>query len=243
MKIEVSRIFITAAIFLIAGSFPLGAQASSSPNELTIEQLFLKSVQAQVLREKAFTEDYSVKMSVLDDIDRMFKDNSIGDDNRAQIEFILEYLSLEGTGRMVREAKRQVNYFPDVRQKAVNLLGRLGGPDANRAIITVLLGDIEPVVKAEAAYALGTIGLNDNNATAEALSLAIDRENPAKPDNNFAFAVCLAFEKLSQKFPDAGGPVAFRALVKIAQGSYKRETRAKALQVLDTIGKLQSSKK
>ncbi len=243
MKTGMFRIVITAALFLISGSLCLSAQASSSSSELTIEQLFLKSVQAQVLREKAFSEDYSVKMSVLDDIDRMFKDNSIGNDNRAQIEFILEYLSLEGTGRMVREAKRQVNYFPDVRQKAANLLGRLGGPDANRALIAVLLGDIEPVVKAEAAYALGAIGLNDNNATADALSLAIDREDPAKPDNNFAFAVCLAFEKLAQKYPDGGGPNAFRALIKIAQGSYKRETRAKALQVLDTIGKLQSSKK
>jgi hypothetical protein len=237
MKTRVSITTIIALLFIMA-AVCVDAQDSkaAASKELTIEELFLKSIQAQVMREKAFSEDYEVKMSVLDDIDKMITDNSLGD-NAAQIEFVLEYLSMEGTSRTVREDRRQINNFPEVRRRASNMLGRIGGPDAVRALITVLLGDNEPMVKAEAAYGLGTIGLNENNEAVAALGFAIDKEDPTKPDNNFAFAVCLAIEKLGQKTQGTAGPIAYRALVKIAQGNYRKDVKAKAYQVLDVMGK------
>jgi len=129
-----------------------------------------------------------------------------------------------------------VNNFPEVRRRAANLLGRVGTPDAKNALVRVLLIDEEPVVKAEAAYALGVIGNNDNDEVVQALSFAYNKEDPSHPDNNYGYAMCLAIEKLAQK--SSGGlkdPAAYQILVKIAQGNYLRTVRTKALQVLDEL--------
>jgi HEAT repeat protein len=210
--------------------------ASSAPQkEITIEELFLQSVEFQILREKAFSGDYDVKMSTLDDLEKKVSDGSYKG-NDQQIEFVLEYLALEGSARTTREAGRLVNNFPEVRRRAANMLGRVGSEEAKNALIRVLLIDEEPFVKAEAAYGLGMIGKNDNNEVVQALAFTYNREDPSKPDNNFGYAMCLAIEKLAMK--TSGGikdPTAYQILVKIAQGNYLRTVKTKALQVLDEL--------
>ncbi len=230
-----SKILLMACAFLFAMalSIPLSAQKKTGDKELTIEELFLKSVEFQIVREKAFSEDYDMKMNALDDLDKKINDGSVGD-NAAQVQFVLEYLSLEGTARMVRENKRQINYFPEVRRRAANMLGKLGTPEAQKALINVLLGDVEPMVKAEAAYGIGSIGLNENNEATQAIAFAYDKEDPSKPDNNYAFAVALAMEKLGKK-SGVKDPAAYRTLVKIAQGNYIRSVKLKAMQVLESM--------
>ncbi len=230
-----SRILLVACVFLFAMalSIPLSAQKKTGDKELTIEELFLKSVEFQIVREKAFSEDFDMKMSALDDLDKKINDGSVGD-NAAQVQFVLEYLSMEGTARMVRENKRQINYFPEVRRRAAGMLGKLGTPEAQKALINVLLGDNEPMVKAEAAYGIGSIGLNENNEATQALAFAYDKEDPSKPDNNYAFAVALAMEKLGKK-TGVKDPAAYRTLVKIAQGNYIRSVKLKAMQVLESM--------
>ena len=211
----------------------LPAQAAGpATKEITIEELFLRSVEFQILREKAFSTDYDTKMEALDELDKKFTDGSTRD-NATQVEFVLEYLAMEGSGRTAREDGRLVNNFPEVRRRAANMLGRIGTPEAKDALIRILLIDEEPMVKSESAYALGIIGLNPNNETVSALAFAYDRENPAKPDNNFAYAVTLALEKLAAKNKGLKDPAAFRTLVKISQGNYLRTVKAKALQVLE----------
>lgn len=103
-------------------------------------------------------------------------------------------------------------------------------------MIRVLGIDEEPTVKAEAAYALGIIGNNDNNEAVQALVFAYNQEDPTKPDNNLGYALCLAMEKLGLKNKGAiKDPSAFQMLVKIAQGNYLRTVKTKALQVLDEL--------
>jgi HEAT repeats len=213
-----------------------GAQSGSqSSKEMTIEELFLKSIEFQILREKAASDDREIKISALDDLEKRI-DAGVSSSDAPQIEFILEYLALEGSGRISRENGHQINDFPEVRRRAANLLGRLGTEEARNALIRVLLIDDEPMVKAEAAYALGNIGMNPNDETVQAINFAFNMEDPTQPDQNFGYAICLAIEKLAQKTP--GGlrdPDAYRLLVKIAQGNYLRTVKAKALQVLDEI--------
>ena len=43
---------------------------------MTIEELFLKSVEMQILREKAFSDDYEIKISALDDLEKKVNDGS-----------------------------------------------------------------------------------------------------------------------------------------------------------------------
>jgi HEAT repeat protein len=226
---------VAVSLFLVLGS-SLSAQSPApvGQKELTIEELFLQSVEFQVLREKAFSEDYDVKMSALNELEKKITSGAVGD-SATQLEFILEYLALEGSLRVVREAGRQVNNFPEVRRKAVQLLGKLGGRDAMRALITVLLGDREPTVKSEAVYGLGVIGLNENNDAVQAIAFALSREDPAMPDNNFGFAIALAIEKINQKTGGIKDPAAYQTLVRLAQGNYIKSVKTKALQVLDEM--------
>ena len=56
--------------------------------------------------------------------------------------------------------------------------------------------------------------------------------NPAEPDNGFAYASVVAIERIAQQNNGITDPAAFEALIKIAQGSYYRSVRNKALQVL-----------
>ena len=214
-----------------------GTQAASQggSREMTIEELFLKSIEFQILREKAASDDRDIKLSALDDLEKRI-DAGLSSSDAAQVEFVCEYLALEGSGRISRENGHKINDFPEVRRRAANLLGRVGTEEAKDALIRVLLIDDEPMVKAEAAYALGNLGMNQNNETVQAIEFAYNMEDPTQPDQNFGYAISLAIEKLAQKTP--GGlkdPDAYRLLVKIAQGNYLRTVKAKALQVLDEI--------
>jgi len=234
---RVSTRFAIAAILCASAALVLPAQEKkpATTKEMTIEELFLKSVEFQVLREKAFSDDYEMKMNALDDLEKKIADGSAGA-NDAQAGFVLEYLALEGSARLNRENGRVVNYFPEVRRRAAGMLGRLGTEDAKNALVRVLLIDDEPMVKAEAAYALGVTGINQDNEVVQVLAYTYDHEDPTKPDNNFAYAIVLAIEKLSQK--TSGGltdPAGYRTLVKIAQGNYIRTVKTKALQVLDEL--------
>ena len=236
------RAIAIAAAFLLGAVLALPAQqsgaaapTSSAKKEITIEELFLKSVEMQILREKAFAEDYEIKMSALDDLEKKVNDGSYSA-NDQQVQFVLEYLSMEGSARTTRQAGHLVNAYPEVRRRAASMLGRLGTEDAKNTLVRVLLIDEEIVVKAEAAYGLGVIGRNQNNDVVQALAFAYNKEDPTKPDNNFGYALCLAIEKISQK--NAGGikdPAAYQMLVKIAGGNYLRTVKTKALQVLNDL--------
>ena len=242
-----------AAAFFLFPAFLLSAQDATQPGgqagaqsgtqaasqggsrEMTIEELFLKSIEFQILREKAASDDRDIKLSSLDDLEKRI-DAGLSSSDAAQVEFVCEYLALEGSGRISRENGHKINDFPEVRRRAANLLGRVGTEEAKDALIRVLLIDDEPMVKAEAAYALGNLGMNQNNETVQAIEFAYNMEDPTQPDQNFGYAISLAIEKLAQKTP--GGlkdPDAYRLLVKIAQGNYLRTVKAKALQVLDEI--------
>ena len=99
---------------------PLSAQAQE--REQTVEELYLRNVELQILREQAFGGDRGTKMAVLDEVEKKVKDGSADKDYL----FILEYLSMEGILRQEREAGRLTNYYPEVRRRAANLLGRSG---------------------------------------------------------------------------------------------------------------------
>jgi hypothetical protein len=236
MRTSVVRCATVAVLVSLASVLPAQERKAGASKEITIEELFLKSIEFQILREKAFSEDYDVKMGALDDLDKKISEGSIGD-NTAQVEFVLEYLAMEGSGRTARESGRLVNNFPEVRRRSANMLGRIGTEAAKDALIRVLLIDEEPMVKAEAAYALGVIGMNDDNEVVRVLAFTLDREDPSRPDNNFAYALALAIEKIVQKQKSAVDPAAYRTLVKIAGGNYLRTVKTKALQVLDQLKK------
>jgi hypothetical protein len=103
----------------------------------------------------------------------------------------------------------------------------------------VLIIDDEPMVKAEAAYALGVVGLNEANDTVKAILFTLQQEDPSAPDNNLGYAICLALEKIAKAGGGIKEPDAYRALVRIAQGPYIRTVKQKALATLEELKKYQ----
>jgi hypothetical protein len=91
------------------------------------------------------------------------------------------------------------------------------------------------MVLAEAAYALGVIGINENNQVSRSLASVVLSQDAIAPDNNFAFASLLAFEKIAQSNSGINDPLTYEAVIRVAQGSYIRSVRLKALEVLDLL--------
>jgi HEAT repeat protein len=238
MKGSSIRLLLVAAG--LTAAVLLGAQ--STERELTVEELYLRDIEFQILSEKAFSNSREIKLDVLDEIEVMIEEGTVDDPDK--VEFVLEYLGMEGTARRVRESARLINYYPEVRRRSANLLGRLGGERAKNALVSILLIDDEPMVKAEAAYALGLIGMNDGNEVVRALLYTLENEDPQMPDNNLAYAVCLAVEKIVEANDGNLEPAAYadlaRTLVHIAQGNYIKTVRRKALQTLEVLKEYQS---
>jgi HEAT repeat protein len=235
-----SSIRLVLVIVGLAAAVALGAQ--STERELTVEELYLRDIEFQILSEKAFSDSREIKLDVLDEIEAMIEGGTVDDPDK--VEFVLEYLGMEGTARRVRESARLVNYYPEVRRRSANLLGRLGGERAKNALVSILLIDDEPMVKAEAAYALGVVGMNDGNEVIRALLYTLENEDPQMPDNNLAYAVCLAVEKIVEATDGDLDSAAYadlaRTLVRIAQGNYIKTVRRKALQTLEVLKEYQS---
>ena len=235
-----SSIRVVSVVVGLAAAVLLGAQ--SKERELTVEELYLRDIEFQILSEKAFSDSREIKLDVLDEIEVMIEEGTVDDPDK--VEFVLEYLGMEGTARRVRESARLINYYPEVRRRSANLLGRLGGVRAKDALVSILLIDDEPMVKAEAAYALGVIGMNDGNEVVQALLYTLENEDPQMPDNNLAYAVCLAVEKIVEANDGNLDSAAYsdlaRTLVRIAQGNYIKTVRRKALQTLEVLKEYQS---
>jgi HEAT repeat protein len=235
-----SSIRLVLVIVGLAAAVALGAQTTE--RELTVEELYLRDIEFQILSEKAFSDSREIKLDVLDEIEAMIEGGTVDDPDK--VEFVLEYLGMEGTARRVRESARLVNYYPEVRRRSANLLGRLGGERAKNALVSILLIDDEPMVKAEAAYALGVVGMNDGNEVIRALLYTLENEDPQMPDNNLAYAVCLAVEKIVEATDGDLDSAAYadlaRTLVRIAQGNYIKTVRRKALQTLEVLKEFQS---
>jgi hypothetical protein len=92
------------------------------------------------------------------------------------------------------------------------------------------------MVLAEAVYALGTIGINDDNETLDHIVFMLRRENAREaPDNNLAFASLLAMEKLASAQGGISDPDAINVVLEVAAGSYVRDVRLKAIDVINKL--------
>ena len=171
--------------------------------EITIEELFLQSVEFQILREKAFSEDYDIKMSALDDLEKKVSDGSYKGERPAG--GVRPGVPRPGRlGAHHARGRAPGEQLPRGAAQGRRTCWAASAPtQAKDALVRVLLIDEEPMVKAEAAYALGVIGKNQDNEVVQALAFAYNQEDPTKPDNNFGYALCLAIEKLAQKTPGA----------------------------------------
>jgi HEAT repeat protein len=228
-------IFITTIVLFFCANVLIAQENGNGDNtEKTIEELYLQNAEMSVIRQQAVTVDREMKLLALDNMEQLIEEGKVTEDS-ADALYLLDYLAMEGISREVRVNGRLINYFPEVRRKAANLLGKVGGDTAKTTLLDVIDKDNEPMVLAEAAYGLGEIGINDNDEVALVLADRISEQSIVAPDDNLAFAVLLAFEKIAEANGGLNNPDVFNAIIQIAQGNYIREVRRKALDVMNKL--------
>jgi len=230
-------LIIVSFFILILPAFAFAQAAaggSESGKEATIEELYLQNVEIRIIKEQAVSEDREMKLLALRYLQEMVDEGRITGDDTVAIE-VLDYLSSEGIGRITRENGLQVNNFPDVRRMACSILGQIGGEAAKDTLVDVLMSDNEPMVRSEAVYALGQIGLNENNEVSRAIAWIILQQDAVRPDNNFAFAALLALGKIAEKNNGIKDEEVYRAVLAIASGNYIRDVKYKAREILNEL--------
>ncbi len=175
------------------------AQETARERPATIEELYLsQEIEIQIISSQARSNDRDSKLLAIETVRKLYEAEDL---NISQDLFtVIESLATEGTSREVRSAGRVINYFPVVRKEAAALLGDIGGPGAKAVLLEMVREDPEPMVLAESIYALGKIGLNENNEVTDHLIYVLARENAQyAPDNNLALATLLAIENLVEQ--------------------------------------------
>lgn len=222
---------IVSGFALLCMSTMLVAQQGSQNRELSVEESYLQeSMETMIIREQSRAESRDMKLVALD-----FIKDSI-DAGRANEETVetLEYLGLEGTVYTARDGGlgRIINNFPDVRAKAAQYLGEIGGEVAKDSLVKIMLAEPEPMVLTEAVKALGKIGLNDNEEVVTTISWIVTRFDVLNPDNALALAALDAYEKIAIANGGIKDPSTIRTIMRIAEGPYIRPVQEKAKAVL-----------
>lgn len=220
---------------------PLAAQNSSgssgSNEQLTIEELFLsQDIDIQIMRSQALATDRESKLLALQTIRSSISSGSVGEGDPQAIA-ILDSLAGEGVYRVVRQGGSVINDFPEVRRQAANLLGEIGGTNAKNVLVKMLDGDPEPMVLSEAVFALGKIGINDNEVTLRLVQVLRRNNAAALPDNNLAFATLLAFEQLASVGSGIARPDILQSIIEVLSSNYIQVVKLKALDLLTNLRK------
>lgn len=220
----ISLLAVTPAIF------------SQSDDEITVEEFYLQNIEMIIIKEQASTLDRDSKLMALKNIEEMINEGKVSDGD-PEVHYILDYLAQEGVGREINESGRMVNNMPIVRKEACTLLGELGGEDAKNTLVDIALKDNETMVLSEAVYALGKLGLNENNQVSQTIGSIVLSQNILGPDDNLAYSALLALEKIASSNKGLSDPLAFQAIIAIAQGSYIRPVKMKANELLNNLRK------
>jgi len=203
------RSFATVLVLLMVAAGLAFAQTDRDEEDrpATIEDVFLRQqIEMQILRSQAQSTDRENKLLALETVRKMYEAGDLSADQ--QLFDIVELLATEGTSNQVRQAGRLINNYPVVRKEAAALLGDIGGPGAQDVLLKMVREDPEPMVLAEAIYALGKIGPVNADMVADHIVYTLTRENAKlAPDNNLALATLLSLQRLFDnglEFEDEG---------------------------------------
>jgi hypothetical protein len=227
-------------VFYAVLSILLIFSVSAQDNEQTVEEKYLStSIEVSIIRELAYSDTRDQKLAAIESIEDMFSDGKIkkGD---PQIHNILDSLSGEGIASVVKENNRKINYYPEVRRRACKLLGELGGEISRDTLIDITQKDDETMVLSQAVYALGIIGMNENNQALSAIAQVIEFDSiKLRVDDNLAIASLLAIEKIAKKnggFEEEPDPFfIYRSIIKIKEGNYSPNVKKWADMLLERL--------
>lgn len=191
------------------------------------------------------------KLSALGRIEQLHRLGELDPLDR-EIMGVLHYAATEGVGHTIVEGGRRVDSFPEVRVRAVRVLGHVGGPYARSTTLQVIRSEPEPLVLSEATTALVRMRAEaDPELTAHLTDLverirraALVRSSTARPagatvfDERLALTVLEAVEELDRQSWGVHDPALFRAIVALAQAPVPPRVERKAIELLERLRRL-----
>ena len=233
MKVAKRNVAVLLMLAMAAG-FAVAQDKKEEKKEMSVEESYLQeSVEAMVIREQSRADSRDMKFIALEYIGEAIK---AGRGNEETLKS-LDYLALEGVVNKSREGGvgRLTNNFPDVRAKAVEYMGQIGGEAAKNSLVKVVLAEPEPMVLTEAVKALAKIGKNDNEEVVTAISWIVTRFDILNPDNSLAFAALNAYETIAEKNGGIKDASTIRTIRRIIEGPYIKPVQARAREVLGKL--------
>ena len=189
MKLAKKFLFVTALLALNAIIF-----AQSKESETNVENEYLTDVDGDIIMSLATSDELDNKLVAL-----QYLQNAIEEGNTSDLVIkALDQLAGEGITSQTRTAGRISNNFPEVRRQACLLLAKIPTEHSKNTLVNIAIADNEPMVIAAAVQSLGTIGINDNDETVEAIAYANKRNQVLNPTSSLAMEVLCAYEKLAE---------------------------------------------
>lgn len=188
MKLAKKFLFVTALLALNAIIF-----AQSKESETNVENEYLTDVDGDIIMSLATSDELDNKLVAL-----QYLQNAIEEGNTSDLVIkALDQLAGEGITSQTRTAGRISNNYPEVRRQACLLLAKVPTEHSKNTLVNIAIADNEPMVIAAAVQSLGTIGINDNDETVEAIAYANKRNQVLNPTSSLAMEVLCAYEKLA----------------------------------------------
>ncbi len=171
------------------------------------------------------------KLDVLNQILAEFSQLEYTQNDRGLVDLGI-YLSGEGTLRAEYSNNRLTNDFYEVRAKACELLGRIGGEPARDALVNILMTDTNPEVLIQAIRSLETIG---DNTRGDALrTLVYLYRSSYRPDPRMVYAIINAVKTVA-KNNVSGYADAVYVLTEIRMSGYNNQIRQAAYDALQEL--------
>lgn len=192
-----------------------------------------------VAKEESFWSiapyDDSVVMERLHDIEKSMESSTIGTDVR-NVSLYLAAVALGKLDAPFGIGTVGVGLMPGgtlPRMSACELLGRMGLPQAVPVLVEVFRNDPEPAVRAAAAAAVATIGLDPEGEALGAFARAAER----RLDSRTAGAIVDAIDALYRASGALDDKSGILALVRISGGDYPRDIRSMAENALRRVSR------
>ena len=219
-------------VFVITAVIAVSAVSA----QMTVEESYLQElIENMIIRETARSNTRDQKLIALGYIEDAIERGNTS----TEIRETLEFLSGEGRRIVARHDGRVANNYPDVRRRSAEQLGRIGTPEAAKALNEILLFENEPMVLQQVIKSLGDIGINNNNETINHIVWTVRRFDNLNPDNLMALATIDAFEKIARANGGLNSPEAIQLLIRISQGHYIRPVQERARQLLADLRTIQ----
>jgi hypothetical protein len=204
---------------------------SNNQEEVTVEQAYLSSVEDIIVKELAASEGRDNKLVSLQYIESAI---DRGGSVSADMQSALTSLAGEGVFNVVRENGRMMNNYPDIRAKACELLGSVGGEEASANLVKIVLADNEPMVLSAAIKSLADIGINNNDEVVSTIAWTARKFNIINPTSSLALDILNAYEKLAPTVENKNEMV--QSIASIATNyAYVTPVRNRAHEVLKKV--------